>query len=325
MDVSEYRKQYQEQLQRAAEQKTSYRDLLNRSKAAPEGALAAESFGESLDQDEVAALIAVARNSDENLQLRIEALDAISNEIDEHAELIDVLLELLQNQSEPTTLRRSALLILQQISFRATAFAPKRPEFLAALRATVEDPDTNVRQLAIGILAREKDEYVQRRLIEGLEHPSRALIRPAKAIQLLSYDVHAEYYPLLQKIVQRPPNRAAKKEAIRLLASDPSSKDLLAGILADKTEHRDVRSVSAVALQSLAPTEFEEQAKQIVLDDDDDDQLRATCMNALTLFANPTVLSEDSTFNKGVDRMEETSTSKQLKQATASYITKRNE
>ena len=41
----------------------------------------------------------------------------------------------------------------------------------------------------------------------------------------------------------------------------------------------------AVALQSLDPEEFERQARRIVLDDDEDDQLRALSLNALTYSA----------------------------------------
>ena len=78
MDVEQYRKQYQEQLERAAQQQTSYRDLLGSSKSAPmvlglEGSEAGE-------QDEVAELIKLIRNKDEDVALRIRALDAISRE-----------------------------------------------------------------------------------------------------------------------------------------------------------------------------------------------------------------------------------------------------
>ena len=48
---------------------------------------------------------------------------------------------------------------------------------------------------------------------------------------------------------------------------------------------------AAVALQSLDPGEFERQARRIVLDDDEDDQLRALALNALTYFGNPAVRS----------------------------------
>ena len=82
-------------------------------------------------------------------------------------------------------------------------------------------------------------------------------------------------------------------EALRLLAADPSAKDLLVRILAGRNEKPDVKMAAAVALQSLDPGEFERQARRIVLDDDENDQLRALALNALTYFGNPTVRAED--------------------------------
>src|SRR5262249_42950967 len=151
------------------------------------------------------------------------------------------------------------------------AFPAKRPDYLAALRSIIDDPDAELRRRAIGILAREKDEYVQRRLIDGLEGRSEALVPTEKAIQYLGYDVHAEYFPLLRRIVEDPPNPEARTEAVRLLAADPSSTDLLLTIFSDKGESPDVRKISAIGLHSAAPHRFEEQARRIVLDDDEDD------------------------------------------------------
>jgi hypothetical protein len=119
-------------------------------------------------------------------------------------------------------------------------FPGKRPDYLATLRSIIEDPDAQLRRRAIGILAREKDEYVQRRLIEGLEQRSRALVPAAKAIQFLGYDVHAEYFPLLRRIIEQPPSRAAKREAVRLLSADPAATDLLVTLLNDKQQDPEV-------------------------------------------------------------------------------------
>ena len=123
--------------------------------------------------------------------------------------------------------------------------------------------------------------------LTGLRANPRPLVPAAKAIQFLAYDVHSEYFPLAKRIVENPPNQGAKVEAVRLLAADPSAKDLLVGILAGRSEKPEVKMAAAVALQSLDPEEFERQARRIVLDDDEDDQLRALSLNALTYFGNP--------------------------------------
>lgn len=324
MGVSDYRQQLVADLEQAAQRRTRFRDLLADPEAA--GKLGTEIAPSDLaaDDEDVAAAAAVMRDKGRDARLRSAALQVISRGVSGRPELIDGLLDLLRDASEPVELRLNALAILQQSSFQVAQFAPKRPAFLDTLRSVVDDPHPDVRRRVIGVLAREKDEYVQRRLLEGLEHPSRALVRPAKAIQFLGYDVHAAYFPLLRRIVANPPTRAAKREAVRLLAADPEAKELLIALLRDKNESLDVRTVSAVALQSLDPQRFEGEARRIVLDDDEDDQLRATCITALAHFANAADLNRDSEMARHVEQLGQEAASPQMKQATRSYMARRD-
>jgi hypothetical protein len=321
MDVSEYRRQFEAEFEQAARQQPSFRDLLERSGRGAGRATVAASLGPPAD-DDLTAAVAVLRDDAADEQLRSAALQVISSAIDGRPELIDTLLEVLRDAARPADVRIAVLDVLQQISFRIAAFPGKRPDYLATLRSIIDDPDAQLRQRAIGILAREKDEYVQRRLIEGLEDRSKALVPTEKAIQYLGYDVHADYFPLLRRIVEHPPNRAARTEAVRLLAADPSSTDLLLTIMSNKKESPDVRRTSAIALQSVAPGQFEEQARRIVLDDDEDDQLQAVSITALTHFANPETLNQDDELTRRVEQLRSESPSREVKQATASYLSK---
>jgi hypothetical protein len=320
MDISEYRRQIEAEVEQAARQ-PSFRDLLERSRRDAEPRTAAASQGSSAD-DDLTAAIAVLRDGEADEPLRSAALQVISGAVEERPELIDTLLEVLRDAARPADVRMAVLDVLQQISFRMAAFPAKRPDYLAALRSIIDDPDAQLRQRAIGILAREKDEYVQRRLIDGLEGRSEALVPTEKAIQYLGYDIHAEYFPLLRRIVEHPPTPAARTEAVRLLAADPSSTDLLLTILSDKGEDRDVRRISAIGLQSAAPGQFEEQARRIVLDDDEDDQLQAMSITALTHFANPEALSRDDELTGRIQQLGTESPSQEVKQATASFLSK---
>ena len=103
----------------------------------------------------------------------------------------------------------------------------------------MDDPNPELRQRVLGLLAREKDGYAQKRLLEGLENPAKALLPPEKALQLLGYDVHADAYRLARKIVDKPPSEIAKREALRLLAADTSAKPVFEKILSDKNEAPD--------------------------------------------------------------------------------------
>ncbi|MGA9773327.1 MAG: hypothetical protein WBV94_30130 [Blastocatellia bacterium] len=315
MDVSEYRKQYQEQLERDAGRQDRLRDVLDKSKSTPERLDALESASGVKEQDVVNDLINIVLNKDEDLQLRISALDGVSIEVGENHDFIDLVLGVMGNESEPPLLRRASLRILQQNSFRTILFQPKRPEYLAVLRKIVDDNDAQLRLLAIEVLAAEKDEYVQRRLIEGLKDPAIALVPPEKALEFLGYDIHGDYYPILREIIDNPPNLAAKREAIRLLSSDAASMGLFVNLLRDKNEDEEIRKASAIALQSIAPAEFEEQAKQIVLDDDEGDDLRAISISALDYFGDKEKLSNDEEFSRQIEQLSSQSQAGELERA----------
>jgi HEAT repeat protein len=320
MDASKYRKQYTEELGRAAAKKADYRDFLDKSKPASKRLKALKDRTGLRTEDELTDSVNLIRDQEEDPEIRASALRAIGRDIGNSHELMDMVLALLRDEAEPREVRISALQVLQMLGFTSPGFASWRPEYLAALRSIVDDKDTRVRQQAIQILALLKDEYVQRRLREGLEKPSKALVSPEKAIQLLGQDIHAGLYPLLKKIIKRPPNPAAKEEAVRLLAGDPASKELLIGLLNNKRQPIKIRTLSAVALQSLAPSEFTEQAKQIVTDDTEDYRLRLTSLSGLTHFADPTSLKRDPEFNEHIQQLRDKSTSMQLRDAAARYL-----
>ncbi|MCA1646858.1 MAG: sister chromatid cohesion protein PDS5 [Chloroflexi bacterium] len=322
MDVSEYRQQFAAELDAATQQQTTLRDLLGQSAPATGQGFAAVPAIAPGAADELSAAAAVMRDKARPQELRLAAMTVISTAVGAHPELLDGVLAVLQDQTEPEEVRLAALGIVQQSSFQVVSFAASRPDYLAALRTLVDDPHADLRRRAMGILAREKDEYVQRRLIEGLQSPSKALVAPDKAIQFLGYDLHAEYVPLLRQLIAQPPSRAAKREAVRLLSADPSSADLLAQLLGDKKESRDIRNLSAIALQSIAPEEFHQQARSIVLDEDEDDHLRISVVTALTHFADPDSLRQDTDFTRRMEQVRTQSTSPQLRRAAQAYITR---
>jgi hypothetical protein len=326
MDVSEYRKQYAERLERAAEeQREGHRAFSDKSKPVHERLMGLKSTAALTDEDEVAEAIDVIRDREEDAELRAATLLSITIAVGQNPDSMDLAIGLLSDSTEPAVVRLVALQVLQANSFRAAAFNPKRPEYLAALRTIIDEPDASLRQRALAILAQAKDEYAQRRLLEGLRDPSQALAPPETAVQLLGYDIHAEHYPILKDMVQNPPSPEAKREAVRLLATDPTSKELLMDILTDKDERREVRNASAIALQSLAPAEFEEQAKQIVLDDDEYDDLRATAITALMHFADQEALTQDAELNRRVEQLRDHSSSNEVASTAARFLSKQSD
>jgi hypothetical protein len=144
---------------------------------------------------------------------------------------VSLLLATLRNRAEPTEVRAAALNALKAVSFLGPRFAPFRPEYMQVLREIVSDAAPALREDVLEALAMEKDAHAQDLLLRGLKDPEAALVSPAKAIQLLGYDVHADFAPLLRDVLQRESDQATKEEAVRLLASDPGSRELLGNLL----------------------------------------------------------------------------------------------
>jgi hypothetical protein len=219
-------------------------------------------------------------------------------------------LNVLRDRSQPIKVRLAALQSLQAATFSVIEFEPYREDYLAALRELVDDPDAELRQRVLGILSREKDGYVQKRLLEGLQDASKALVPPEKALQLLSYDVHAEAYPVAREILNAPPNPEAKREALRLLSADANSAPVFEKLMRDKDEDRDVRQISAAALQAVKPKRFQEQAREMLLDDKEYDDIQATALTALEQFGDEKAVAKDQ---KLLDRVDELGKGKSAK------------
>jgi hypothetical protein len=256
-------------------------------------------------------------------EARAAALRFAASAIGETPGLVTPLLTLIADSDQPIELRTEALVLLQEFSFRSVALPGVRPDFLATLRGLVDDPDMDLRRRVIGVLAREKDEFVQRRLLDGLEGRTPALVPAAKAIQYLGYDVHAEYFPLLRRIVAGRSSREAKKEAIRLLAADPNAIDLLVDRLRDQSEHSDLRRLCAIALQASRPDLFAEHARALVVDGAEDEQLRAVALSGLTHLTRSTP-DEDPDLAGTIEQLSDDARSAQLKQASAGYLARRD-
>ena len=216
---------------------------------------------------------------------------------------LQAVLEILRNLGEPVSVRLSALQALQAASFGAPAFGTVRPDYIAALREVATDADPELRQRALGVLAREKDGFAQKQLLGGLRDPAKALVPPEKALQLLSYDVHSEAYPAARAILDNPPNELAKREALRLLAADATTAPVFEKILRDKGESAEIRQTAAAALRTLRPDALRTIAREALLDAGEDEQMQARSLTALTQFGDVEGVSSDRDLLQRAERL----------------------
>ena len=147
------------------------------------------------------------------------------------------------------------------------------------------------------------------------------MVPPEKALQLLSYDIHAEAYPLAREIVKNPPNSDAKREALRLLAADATAAPLFEKILRDKDETAENRQISASVLQALKPEKLQTLAREILLDTSEYDDIQATSLTALTQFGDPAAIAQDETLKKHVDKLRGEASTK-VKQSARQFLKK---
>ena len=288
---------------KAAKSSKSARKTRRPAKRSPEGAL---------------SIATSARNT---VKQRVAAMSEAPPALCENDENLQAMLNVLRDKDEPVKVRLAALQSLQAASFSSIAFESCRPDYIATLRQVAEDTDIELRQRVLGLLARENDGFAQKKLLEGLQNPEKALVPPEKALQLLSYDIHSEAYPVARQIVSNPPNPVAKREALRLLAADANAAPLFEKVLRDKDETAENRQISASALHALRPERLQANAREILLDKSDYDEIKATSLSALTQFGDDTAIAKDETLLKSVDRMSDKASTR-VKQSARRFLSK---
>lgn len=177
---------------------------------------------------------------------------------------VDAAVALLADRAAPADERRLALQTLKQAATHHPAYDEWRPRYLEALRTAARSRDRELREAAAATLAQYKDPWIQERLLDGLRDPSAALVPPEDALQLLGYDPHAEVQRVAERIADDPPSPEARREALRVLASDPGSEQRFAELFGDRTESPEVRRLAATALSSIAPGTFRRVAEDVV-------------------------------------------------------------
>lgn len=278
------------------------------SKSAPAGVVGARAFS-------------IATNKQKTVPERVAALAQTSLGLCDSDDNLQAVLGVLRDMNEPIAVRMAALQSLQAASFSVVAFESCRADYLATLRKVAQDANVELRQSALGVLAQQKDGFAQKKLLEGLQNPEKALVPPEKALQMLSYDVHAGAFKAARAILDSPPNPTAKREALRLLAADPTAAPTFEKILLDKDELRENRQISASALHGLDPEKMQELARNIVLDSDDYDDIKATSLTALSQFGDNSTLAADQTLRQSVDRMK-TQGSATLQHSVSQFLSK---
>ncbi len=234
--------------------------------------------------------------------------------VPQDADSIEATIDTLRDPDQAVPRRLDALQAVQAASFASIEFDVVRPDYIAALRQVSQDPDPELRQRALGILAREHDGFAQKALVEGLRNPGKALVPADKALQLLSYDPHAAAYPIAREVLETSDDDSARREAVRLLAGDPESAPLLEEVLSDRRESSEIRRMSASALHALNPDRLQRWAARAAADEREPDEIVATSLTALSHFGDSEAIATNTKLRARLDRLQQEAPPK-IKQA----------
>ena len=187
-----------------------------------------------------------------------------------------------RDASQPAESRLAALQNIQTAIFSVSGFDRFRASFKDALRAVAtDDKDPELRSTALELLAAKKDEVAQQLLLKGLENPAEAIVSVAKAVQLLAHDDHGVAFPIARKILSGDYDVDAKEEALRVLASDSRVgrpvRQHIVGSLPAAAAAIDQR----VGTSPGRSKKFEQLAQRIIVDNHEDDDVRANALGAL--------------------------------------------
>lgn len=233
---------------------------------------------------------------------------------------IGAMIATLRDPAADPAARLNAIDAIGAARFMGPQFAPYEEQYRDALRQVATDPNEQVRRRALEVLALEGDGFARDLLVESLRGPDQTLVSDAKAIQLLGHDAHGDYAPLVRDMIERGVDDAALAEGLRLLASDPASAEMFQTLLSDRSAPRFVRKLAAKGLQVVKPEAFEAAAREIVADDDEDDDLRAAILSALGHAGDQAAARADPDFAARVGEVAESTPSENLRETAQQFI-----
>ncbi|QDV15469.1 hypothetical protein Pan153_00830 [Gimesia panareensis] len=267
-------------------------------------------------QPSPAKLISTVTNDALPEQERVQASRGASAAVLKDEAYFKKTMEVVLDQSQPASVRHACLQALEAASFQTIKFEKYRKDYILMMRKLARDSDPEIRFSALNTLSCEKDGYAQKRLLDGLKTPDKALVEPEVALQLLGNDVHADVYSVARELVKKPPSEQVKTEALKLLAADSSASKIFEKVLLDKSENTENRQVSAAALHSIKPKSLYKHAASIVKDNSDNDEIQATCLTALGNFFSDQDVKADADLVKGIQTLKKKGKTQVKKQAT---------
>lgn len=315
---------YQREIERSrSENDVKLRALLSKSsfaEAAIRGGVVDTNFM-AMDEVAISQAARIIRDLTEEPKIRLIALNSLSVAVSTEREVFNLVLRIAGEKSEDVAIRVLAINLLRLTSFGSAFFEESPGNVLDILRGIVQDDSEsqNIRLEALEFLAGQLDEFAQRMLFDGLEDEAKAIVDPTRALQMLSADPHSYQPALLQRFAADRSRPEARLVAIKMLARDPKSHPMLIELLHNKLEPTEIRQACAVALRVGSTDEYRNLAQEIVLDESESDELRATALNGLGI-EQAASSSRDVNFREAIERLIKESAHEHLQKSAVRYL-----
>src|SRR5206468_2428160 len=103
---------------------------------------------------------------------------------------------------------------------------------------------------------------------------------------------------------------------------DATSAPLFEKLLRDKDELREIRQISASALQALKPEKLQAHAREMLLDKAEYDDIQATSLTAITQFGDDEAVGKDEALLKSISRLSVGKAPSKYKQNARRFLSK---
>ncbi|WP_281631550.1 tyrosinase family protein [Flavobacterium luteolum] len=270
------------------------------------------------DQETTKKTLDILKDSSSTTGMRVLALSKLTQVISVDEDEIKYILGLVANTKVHPDLRKQAFRTIQILAFSSPIFPLLKPEVIETFRGLIRDNNIEIRKLACGYLAKNKDEFIQRNLLNGIKNPAEAFLPEDLAVHLLGYDDHAAIYPELRKILEHSSNNDSRSEAAFLLAGDPLAQSLLLNVANNSKERFDVRKNSMLSLKEQNSNGFLKIAKDIILDNNENDQIRTLTIKTIDSDFDNKIIDEQ--FIGKLKEIKKEQVSKDLSKGIKSFI-----
>ncbi|GJM33358.1 MAG: hypothetical protein DHS20C18_23590 [Saprospiraceae bacterium] len=247
-----------EEAERRQEIKKAFDIFINASNAESTRLRAVEKVPTTYDEKQRDLLNRIVRSPNESDAIRAMALNKLKHHLSTDKELLDQIKRWVIDKNTPQMLRKESLNALELVNFSSLGMQGIPDDLLSIYRKLTEDELIEFRRIAFKFLSLRNDDFAQQLLIRGLNNPQNALLPAPESIYYLSYNIHGDYYPVINRVLLETNDNKTKIQALNVLGNYEPARPKILEILNNAQEDEAVRLAAMKTLNAFDKTKFAE-------------------------------------------------------------------